>query len=89
MEYSGAKGCFTISSGVGTSLNELIGILEDVLGKPIVVRYLPSRLFDVPMSVLTNNLVRNELEWVPSISMLGGIVRVAGWMKRELEALDT
>ncbi|RFC33359.1 MAG: UDP-glucose 4-epimerase [Candidatus Nitrotoga sp. SPKER] len=89
VEYSGVKSCFNISSGVGTSLNELIGILEDVLGKPIVVRYLPGRSFDVPVSVLSNDLARNELEWIPSISMLGGIARVAGWMKRKLEALDT
>lgn len=89
VKYSGAKSCFNISSGVGTSLNELIGMLEDVLGKSIEIRYLPSRPFDVPVSVLSNDLARNELEWVPSISMLGGIARVAGWMKRELETLNT
>ena len=89
VKYSGAKSCFNISSGVGTSLNELIGMLEDVLGKSIEIRYLPSRPFDVPVSVLNNDLARNELEWVPSISMLSGIARVAGWMKRELKTLDT
>lgn len=89
VKYSGAKSCFNISSGVGTSLNELIGMLEDVLGKSIEIRYLPSRPFDVPVSVLNNDLARNELEWVPSISMLSGIARVAGWMKGELKTLDT
>ena len=89
VKYSGAKSCFNISSGVGTSLNELIGMLEDVLGKSIEIRYLPSRPFDVPVSVLNNDLARNELEWVPSISMLSGIARVAGWMNRELKTLDT
>lgn len=89
VKYSGVKSCFNISSGVGTSLNELIGMLEDVLGKSIEIRYLPGRPFDVPVSVLSNDLARNELEWAPSISMLGGIARVAGWMKRELKTLDT
>lgn len=89
VKYSGVKNCFNISSGVGTSLNELIGMLEDVLGKSIEIRYLPGRPFDVPVSVLSNDLARNELEWAPSISMLGGIARVAGWMKRELKTLDT
>lgn len=89
MEYSGAKSCFNISSGTGTSLNELIGMLEDMLGKSVDVRYLPGRAFDVPVSVLSNRLARDELKWGPLIPMRDGIARAAGWMKRELEKLDT
>jgi UDP-glucose 4-epimerase len=87
--YSGARSCFNISFGAGTSLNELVDMLEDVLGKPVERRYLPGRPFDVPVSVLSNDLARDELEWAPSISMRCGIVRVAEWMKRELEKLET
>lgn len=89
VEYSGVKSCFNISSGVGTSLNELIGILEDVLGKSIVRRYLPGRPFDVPISVLSNDLAREELKWVPTISMQSGIARAAEWMKVELTKSGT
>jgi UDP-glucose 4-epimerase len=89
VSYSGAKSCFNISSGAGTSLNELIGMLEDVIGKPVEVRYLPGRPFDVPVSVLSNDLARDELEWTPSVSMRDGIARTAEWMKRELANLDT
>jgi len=89
MDYSGTKSFFNISSGAGTSLNELIGILEDVTGKTVEVRYLPSRSFDVPVSVLSNDLARDELKWTPSISMRDGIARTAEWMKCELAKLDT
>jgi len=89
VEYSDAKSCFNISSGAGTSLNELIGMLENVLGKRVEIRYLPGRPFDVPVSILSNDLARDELEWAPSISMRDGIARTADWMKRELEKLDT
>jgi UDP-glucose 4-epimerase len=89
MEYSGAKSLFNISSGAGTSLNELIGMLEDVTGKPVEVRYLPSRSFDVPVSVLSNDLARDELKWTPSISMRDGIARTAEWMKCEFAKLDS
>lgn len=89
MEYSGAKSFFNISSGAGTSLNELIGMLEVVTGKPIEVRYLPSRSFDVPVSVLSNDLARDELKWAPSISMRDGIARTAEWMKCEFAKLDS
>jgi len=84
LAYSGPKNVFNISSGTGTSLNELIGMLEETLGKPIERRYLPARPFDVPVSVLSNALARTELRWSPSVSMQEGIARTAEWMKGEL-----
>jgi UDP-glucose 4-epimerase len=84
VEYSGPESIFNISSGYGTSLNELIVMLEKVLGKSIERRYLPPRLFDVPASVLNNDLARKDLKWAPSISIQDGIARTAEWMKLEL-----
>lgn len=82
--YSGTKTVFNISSGVGVSLNELVGILENSLNKSIERRYLPARPFDVPVSVLRNDLARAELHWSPSTSMQEGILRTTEWMKAEL-----
>lgn len=84
VEYSGPKSVFNISSGVGTSLNELIAMLEKELGRSIERRYLPGRPFDVRVSVLNNQLAREELKWMPSVSMRDGIARTAEWMRREL-----
>ena len=84
LQYKGAQRLFNVSSGVGTTLNELIDMLEAVLGKSIERRYLPGRPFDVPVSVLCNNLARSELNWTPLVSMPDGIARTAEWMKREL-----
>lgn len=79
-----ACGCFNVSSGVGTSLNELIGILENVMGERIARRYLPGRPFDVPVSVLSNDLAHEVFGWTPSVSMRDGIARTADWFRREL-----
>lgn len=84
VEYSGPKSVFNVSSGAGTSLNELIGVLEDVLGTPIERRYLPGRPFDVPVSVLSNALAREELGWSPLVPLRGGIIRTAEWVRKEL-----
>lgn len=84
LEYSGQKSIFNISSGTGTSLNDLIATLEESLGIPIERSYLPARPFDVPISVLNNDLARTELHWTPSTSMRVGITRTAEWMKGEL-----
>ena len=69
---------------MGTSLNELVGMLESALGQPIKRRYLPTRPFDVPVSVLSNDLARQELDWAPVTDMQMGIVRTAQWMATEL-----
>ena len=89
VEYSGEKSCFNVSSGVGTSLNELICMIKDVVGRPVEVSYLPGRPFDVPVNVLNNGLARDELKWVPSSSMCEGISRTAEWMKSELVKSET
>ena len=84
VEYSGSKSVFNISSGSGTSLNELIGMFEEALGKATERHYLPARPFDVPVNVLSNDLARAELHWTPSTSMREGIMRTAEWIKGEL-----
>lgn len=82
--YSGKKRIFNIGSGSGTSLNELICVIEQVLDTSIVRRYLPGRPFDVPISVLSNQLAQEELKWAPKVPMCDGIARTAEWMRRAL-----
>ena len=84
LNYTGDLRLFNISSGVGTPLNALIDMLEAVLGRSIERQYLPRRSFDIPVSVLCNNLMRSELGLTPLVSMPQGIARTAEWMQREL-----
>lgn len=87
LNYTGGQRLFNVGSGAGTSLNELIGELEVALSRTIERRYLPGRPFDVPVSVLCNNLARSELHWTPLVSMPEGIARTTEWMRRELASL--
>ena len=84
VDYNGAKSVFNISSGVGTSLNELIDMLEHVLGREVVRHYQPGRPFDVPVSILDNSLARQELGWEPQVTLEEGIVKTANWMRKVL-----
>jgi len=84
LEYKGEKRIFNISSGTGTSLTELVAMLEGVLGKPVECRYLQARPFDVRASVLSNALAREELKWAPKTSMPEGLKRTAEWMLGKL-----
>jgi UDP-glucose 4-epimerase len=80
VHYSGVQAVFNISSGVGTSLNDLIALIEDVLGGPVARRYLTGRLFDVPVNVLANDLARRELDWEPRVAMREGLARTVAWL---------
>ena len=69
-----------VGSGVGLSVNGLIGVLEQVLGRKAVVRYLPSRGFDVPASVLAIEKARALLGWRPFTPLLIGLERTVEWL---------
>lgn len=84
VNYSGENSVFNVSSGAGTSLNELVAQIESVLGMSIIKRHLPSRTFDVPVSVLSNDLARQELGWKPQVSLADGLILTAAWMKDTL-----
>ncbi|BBP00760.1 epimerase [Sulfuriferula nivalis] len=84
VSYNGSKSIFNVSQGVGTSLNELVGIIEEILGHTIEKRYLPARNCDVPISVLCNNLARQEMGWAPAVSLREGIKLTSEWMLKGL-----
>lgn len=84
VDYDGPKSVFNISSGVGTNLNELIGMIERVLGREIVRHYRPGRPFDVPVSVLDNSLAQKELGWQLQVGLEEGIAKTASRMSGTL-----
>lgn len=83
--YDGKEECFNISSGKGTSLNDLIAMLQDILPEELLVNYKPARSFDIDISVLSNDLARRELGWEPQLSMSEGLKRAADWMRNSLK----
>ena len=85
VNYRGDKRIFNVSQGLGTSLNELIAIIEDVLHCSVQRRYLPARDFDVSVSVLSNDLARQELGWVPKTPLRDGIQITSEWIRSASE----
>ncbi|MEC4596525.1 NAD-dependent epimerase/dehydratase family protein [Burkholderia vietnamiensis] len=77
--YQGAEGVFNIGSGVGTSLNDLITLIEVILGHSIERQYSTGRNFDVPMSVLDISRARRELGWVPEVDLASGLQQTVAW----------
>lgn len=80
LNYDGLERVFNVSSGVGVSLNELIVLISDVLGRVPDVAYFPERRFDIRTNVLSNRRAQDELQWVPAVSMKEGLRRTVSWI---------
>jgi len=72
-QYNGPEKLFNIGSGVGLSINQLISLIEDILGFKANVVYKSSRAFDVPTNVLSIKKAATYLNWSPSVSPQKGI----------------
>ena len=81
VNYGGSEPVFNVGTGEGTSLNTLAEMVEQVTKLPVVRTYLPSRRFDVPISILDNTRIRKALGWSPQTTLREGIMRTLAWMK--------
>jgi UDP-glucose 4-epimerase len=66
---------FNIGNGAGTSLNDIVTILEAHLGRRLDVQRTAARPFDVPVSVLAIGRAQSQLNWSPRLSVLTGAAR--------------
>ncbi|MBK3808775.1 NAD-dependent epimerase/dehydratase family protein [Paraburkholderia aspalathi] len=63
------SGVFNIGSGTGHSVNEVLDIVQQTIGRAASVRYLPQRNFDVERIFLDIARARAELRWQPELSL--------------------
>lgn len=73
LNYHGNETIFNISSGNGSSINDIISIIESIIGKNLRVQYKSGRKQDVPINVLDISKAINELKWQPKVSLKLGI----------------
>lgn len=81
LRYTGEACVFNIGSGAGTSLNELVRLLSELLGRELEVMHQPARSFDVKSNVLCCQRARRELQWEPVIGMAEGLRRTLDWLQ--------
>lgn len=75
-EALGSSPVFNIGSGNGTSLKELISMIERELGEALQVSYSPARATDVTWNVMDVENIRRKLGWQPTITLEQGIKRL-------------
>ncbi|WP_411348476.1 NAD-dependent epimerase/dehydratase family protein [Paenibacillus sp. WLX2291] len=82
--YRGAigehTGIYNLSTNTETSLNELIGILEQ-LEQVQDVHYLDARSGDIYRSSLDNTQIKKDLDWLPLYSIREGMEKTHAWFR--------
>jgi len=70
-----------IGSGVGTTLLELIELLQKHLGKKAELVYKPAVPGELRAAVPDISLAREKLKWSPRVSLDEGMARLAEWFR--------
>jgi UDP-glucose 4-epimerase len=70
-----------VACGLATTLNDVVGLLGDILGKKIDVKYEPGRVGDVKHSLADISEARARIGYEPSVSFLDGLKRTVQWYK--------
>ena len=66
---------FNMGSGTGHSVNDIVRMITEEVGRPVSVNYLPKGTFDVSRIYLDITRARKELGWEPKISLEDGLRR--------------
>ncbi|MBV0891625.1 NAD-dependent epimerase/dehydratase family protein [Paracoccus sp. Z118] len=74
---AGAHGTqINIGAGKGTTLNDILALIEQVQGRRPEVIFEPGRAFDVPRSVLCSNRARELLGWQAETPLEQGVAEL-------------
>jgi len=65
------------------TINRLIGMLEERLGRKADVRYIPTHPADVFSNVADVSKARARLGWEPQVGLEEGLSRLVEWYLRE------
>jgi len=74
---------YNIGSNKGHSINEIIHVIENVVGKKLKTVYRPGRSSDVNSIILDTTRFCNQYNWAPATDLRTGITRTWEWLKKQ------
>lgn len=79
------EGIFNIGSGKGHNVNDIIKMIEHLIGSKVLVKYNNLHSFDVKEVVLDIDRAKNIFNWKPKFSLEEGLKLHYEWIKNELD----
>jgi nucleoside-diphosphate-sugar epimerase len=82
---SDAAGAINIASGTPTRVRDLVELIADAVGRRDLLRFgaVPTPPGDPSVLVADVRRLREELGWVPRLSLEEGVMRTVEWWRRE------
>ncbi len=74
---------YNVGCGAQTSLNDLLGMIGKAAGTTLTATYQPARAGDIHASLADITRARDELGYVPKVSVEEGLARLVAHVKRE------
>lgn len=73
---SNLRGTYNVGTGIGTSLSEMVMLLEEICGKKARIHFSEGRRFDVDKNILDFSLLKNAAGWEPKVKLPDGIKNI-------------
>ncbi|HZL18942.1 MAG TPA: SDR family oxidoreductase [Polyangia bacterium] len=70
---------FNVACGVATTLNQVVKLLGEILGRRVAVTYAPGRIGDVKHSLADIGAARETLDYRGAVSFRDGLERTVAW----------
>ena len=70
---------FNVACGVATTLNQVVSLLGEILGRAVAVGYAPGRIGDVKHSLADIGAAREALGYRGAVSFRDGLERTVAW----------
>lgn len=84
LEYDGTYHLFNIGYAVGFSVNEVISHIHNYVKPRVDISYKEGRIQDVPVNILSHELISEETGWQPLVALDEGIKRmIAAWQPEQ------
>lgn len=64
-----ANQLFNVGTGIGTSINQVLDLVDEFSHFPLDRKYLPSRQADVPVNILSFEKIEKTLGWRPTMDL--------------------
>jgi len=80
---AGPAGTYNLGGGQGTSLKQLIAMVESATGQQLCLDQQPARASDAARIVLDIASARERLAWQPRVDLPTGLARTWAWLQRE------
>lgn len=75
------SGTYNLGSGIGCSINQVQGIVEEITGTELKVSLRPARGADVRAVVLNIERICQELGWSPKVELREGVGLTWAWLQ--------